>query len=162
MLYKTSRKEKKNYTFGYLNKEASWSCVRAEGGGCGVLSPQHLQGVGLVMEGQGGPCPQPVTSRQEGNVSPSLTGEAPSQLQGSWRAEQQLQGRAPSFGAPRAPVPCCDTWLGAAGTCPHLLHVTTSTGSVERPLPCLGWVCAPQQSQPCARCSPGAAIPGSC
>lgn len=25
------RKKKRNYTFGYLNKEASWSCVGAEG-----------------------------------------------------------------------------------------------------------------------------------
>lgn len=70
-------KGKKKYTFGYLNEEASWSCVGVEGGGCGMLSPELLA---LVMEGQGCPCPQPVPPRQEGCASPSLTGEAPSQL----------------------------------------------------------------------------------
>lgn len=37
--------QQKNYTFGYLNKGASLCCVGAEEGGCGVLSPELLQGV---------------------------------------------------------------------------------------------------------------------
>lgn len=43
--------KKKKYTFGYLNKGDSWSCVGAEGGGLAagerrVLTLQLLQGVG--------------------------------------------------------------------------------------------------------------------
>lgn len=118
--------------------------------------PSALAGGGFGDGGAvGGPCPYPLPPRQEGCASPSLAGQAPSQLQGSWRAEQELQGWAPApvpssvvpLQGPDAPVPCCDTWLGAVGTCPHLLHVTASTGSVGRQLPCPGQVCALQGRQ---------------
>lgn len=96
VLYKKSRK--KNDTFGYLNKEASWSCVGAEGGGCGGLSPELL---GLVKEGQGGPCPQRVSPGRRAVLHPaSLV-----RHQGSWRAAQELQEWAPSLAGTRGTSP---------------------------------------------------------
>lgn len=89
MCFTKKKIKKRNYTFGYLNKGASWFCVGAEGGGCGVLSPELLQGVGLVLEGQGGSLSS-ACDPQAGCASPS---EAPSQL-------QELQGWTLSFTVP--------------------------------------------------------------
>lgn len=67
-----------------------------------MLSPQLWQGGGF---GDGGVLVPRRTGKQEGCVSPSLTAEAPSQIWGSWRAAQELQGWTPSFAGTRETCP---------------------------------------------------------